>query len=588
MANPATIITDHLDTWSLAIKKKSSAGRGSGTKQEFYGIKKLRELILELAIRGLVVPQDDSDEPAAKLINKIAIEKAKLIKDGKIKKGKKIPDSEEELPFDIPNSWTWTQLVEISEIGPRNTLPDDLNVGFVPMPLISTSYDGTHDQEIKTWSEIKKGYTHFANGDIAIAKITPCFENSKAAIFGNLENGHGAGTTELHVARLIGEFVNSRFLLLYLKAPMFLEKGKPKMTGSAGQKRIPAKYFAGNPLPLPPLAEQHRIVAKVDELMALCDQLEQQQEDSVRTHSTLVQTLLGALTATSERGQFAQAWQRITSHFDILFITESSIDQLKQTILQLAVMGKLVEQDLNDETTATLLKKIAAEKKQLIKEKKIRKQKPLPPVVEGEKPFEVPEGWAVARFYEICQEVSTGPFGSMIHKNDYIVGGVPLINPSHMINGKIIAEEKVSVNSEKASELNSYAIHEGDIVMARRGEMGRCAIVTKDEDGWLCGTGSFVLRFNSDISINYMLILFKSEKVVSYLRGESVGMTMTNLNHGILNKMPVILPPAAEQKQIVDKVGRLMTLCDLLKARLQTAQATQLHLADSLVEAAIR
>ncbi|TAE90480.1 MAG: restriction endonuclease subunit S, partial [Verrucomicrobia bacterium] len=260
-------------------------------RHQGYGIKKLRELILELAVRGLLVPQDVNDEPASRLLKKIAAEKARLVKEGKINKGKKTHFSEEALPFGIPMNWAWTQLGEISEIGPRNTLADDLQVGFVPMPLIFTNYDGTHGQEVKSWREVKTGYTHFADGDIAIAKITPCFENSKAAIFANLENGYGAGTTELHVARLIGEFVSSRYILLYLKAPMFLERGKPKMTGSAGQKRVPANYFIGNPLPLPPLAEQHRIVAKVDELMALCDQLERQQEDSVATHGTLVQTL---------------------------------------------------------------------------------------------------------------------------------------------------------------------------------------------------------------------------------------------------------------------------------------------------------
>ena len=114
------------------------------------------------------------------------------------------------------------------------------------------------------------------------------------------------------------------------------------MTGTAGQKRIPASYFSGNPLPLPPLAEQHRIVAKVDELMALCDQLEEEQENNLETHEILVRTLLNALTSSSaDVSQFADAWQRIQDNFDILFTTESSVDQLKQTILQLSVMGKM-------------------------------------------------------------------------------------------------------------------------------------------------------------------------------------------------------------------------------------------------------
>ena len=147
-------------------------------------------------------------------------------------------------------------------------------------------------------------------------------------------------------------------------------------------------------MPIPPLAEQHRIVAKVDELMALCDQLEQQQTDSNATHQTLVETLLATLTSAADQDEFTEAWQRIADHFDTLFTTEQSIDQLKQTILQLAVMGKLVPQDPNDEPASVLLEKIAKEKARLIKEGKIKKQKPLPEISDDEKPFDLPDSWA--------------------------------------------------------------------------------------------------------------------------------------------------------------------------------------------------
>ena len=140
--------------------------------------------------------------------------------------------------------------------------------------------------------EIKKGYTHFPDGDIALTKITPCFENSKAAVFSDLENGIGAGTTELHVARTFGETLNRLFVLLFLKALQFLIVGKTKMTGSAGQKRIPKDFFAGNLMPLPPLAEQHRIVAKVDELMTLCDQLKARLSDAQTTQLHLADAVV--------------------------------------------------------------------------------------------------------------------------------------------------------------------------------------------------------------------------------------------------------------------------------------------------------
>ncbi len=590
MSAAETLITEHLDTWTSAIKAKSSAGRGSGKKHEFYGIKKLRELILELAVRGLLVPQDAKDEPAVELLKKIAAEKSKLIKVGKIKMGKKVSLPDEELAFIIPLTWARTTLGEISEIGPRNTLPDDIDAGFVPMPLISTSYDGAHGQEIKTWGELKKGYTHFANGDIAIAKITPCFENSKAAIFRDLENGYGAGTTELHVARLVGDYVSSRFILLYLKAPMFLEKGKPKMTGSAGQRRIPSSYFADNPLPLPPLAEQHRIVAKVDELMALCDQLEQQQEDSVRTHASLVETLLGALTAASERGAFAEAWQRIASHFDTLFTTESSIDQLKQTILQLAVMGKLVEQDPEDEPASALLKKIATERTKLVKEGRLKKQSLFAKIADDEIPFNAPSGWHWSKMGELAQFQKGYAFKS----TEYLDRGLMITKIVNLTDNH--TENSVYMNPERGEEFSEYLLHSDDVVMTTVGSwfsaplsaVGRSFLINEKFDNSLLNQNAVRIRTWDGIDSKYLYYCINAPAFRRYLVQEAQGTAnQASITQESIKNFLFCVPPKKEQHRIVAKVDELMALCDRLKARLQSAQATQLHLADTLVEAAI-
>ena len=403
ISKPEQLITEHIDIWTSAILAKSTSGRGSSKKYELYGISKLRELILELAVRGKLVPQDDNDEPASVLLEKIAAEKAQLIKEKKIKKTKADSEvSEDEKFFELPNSWQWTRLNLITEINPRNTDVDDkTKASFVPMTLITTSYDGVHDSESRPWSEIKKGYTHFANGDIAIAKITPCFENSKAAIFRNLENGIGAGTTELHVARPFGDQIESNFLLLYFKSPNFLTMGQKLMTGSAGHKRVPRSFFESNPIPLPPLAEQKRIVSKVDELMLLCDQLEQQTEASIEAHATLVEVLLSTLTDSADADELAQNWARIAEHFDSLFTTEQSIEALKQTVLQLAVMGKLVPQNPDDEPASVLLEKIAEEKEQLIKEKRIRDNKSPAKNNEASLNCELPLGWTISCFGDI-------------------------------------------------------------------------------------------------------------------------------------------------------------------------------------------
>jgi type I restriction enzyme S subunit len=141
------------------------------------------------------------------------------------------------------------------------------------MTLIGTRFNSLHDQETRIWKEIKQGFTHFADGDVGVAKITPCFENSKACVFSGLINQVGAGTTELHIIRPINMTLSPRYILAYVKSPQFLLIGESKMTGTAGQKRLPKDFVESNLFPLPPLAEQHRIITKVDELMAICDQL---------------------------------------------------------------------------------------------------------------------------------------------------------------------------------------------------------------------------------------------------------------------------------------------------------------------------
>lgn len=175
----------------------------------------------------------------------------------------------------------------------------------------------------------------------------------------------------------------------------------------------------------------------------------------------------------------------------------------------------------------------------------------------------------------------------MIHQSDYVTDGIPLINPSHMIDDEIVPDVDVAVSEDMAKELESYSISEGDIVMARRGEAGRIALVTRKEVGWLCGTGSFLLRFSKEPVRGYLKLIFRCEFIRNYLAGEAVGTTMVNLNHGILKKIPLAVPPIAEQHRIVAKVDELMTLCDTLKARLKAAQSIQIHLADAIVEQAV-
>ena len=254
----------------------------NGKDDLFECIRNIKSKLLDLVIRGKLVPQNPYDEPASVLLERIRAEKEELIKQGKIKRNKKksiifkgednsyylndgqmTTDINDDLPFDIPDSWCWARLKDVFIINPRNKLDDDLDVSFIPMPLIDDGYSGKHTAEVRPWKEVKTGFTHFAEGDVGVAKITPCFENRKSTIFENLSNGYGAGTTELHILRPYGPTILAQYLLAYVKSDYFIENGKQTFAGAVGQQRISKEYVEGAYFPIPPIKEQERIVHQI-------------------------------------------------------------------------------------------------------------------------------------------------------------------------------------------------------------------------------------------------------------------------------------------------------------------------------------
>lgn len=593
MARIENIITENMDVWSSAIKQRNTQGRGSSKRQELYGVQKLRELILDLAVRGLLVPQDPNDEPASVLLETISEKRAELVKLKLVKKQKHLTTVDEnETTYNLPTSWIWTRLGSIAEIGPRNNnVTDDTRVSFVPMPLISTSHEGEHGQEDRLWSEIKKGYTHFANGDIALAKITPCFENSKAAVFKELVSGVGAGTTELHVARPFSKDLEPLYVLLYLKSPIFLNVGKTKMTGSAGQKRVPTNFFAENPFPLAPLNEQKRIVAKVDELMALCDQLEQQQENSITAHQQLVETLLAALTQAADNESFEQAWSRIAANFDTLFTTENSIDQLKQTLLQLAVMGKLMPQDPSDEPASVLLEKIAAEKERLIKEKKIKKQKLLPKIIKRDESFEIPSSWKWIYLADIASFENGDRSSKYPNKTDLVEEGIPFFGAADIQDGKLsFTDDLRFISKDKFISLSSGKLKDRDFVMLLRGTVGKTAQFLKNaehETGFI-NAQMLIVRLIEKNTDSFLYFYLSSATFIKYIIDEKSGAVIQQLPASKIAEVKIPLPPLAEQKRIVEKVDQLFAICGQLQTKINAAQQTQLKLADAITSQAIQ
>lgn len=558
------LLTEHLDIWTAAeTEKKSGRGRASGSAGKVYGIQKLRGLILELAVRGKLVPQDPNDEPASELLKRIQAEKAKLIAEGKLKKEKSLAViTDEEKLFELPKGWELTTLLSAAVVNPRNNAPDDIEASFVPMTYIGSEFSDKHQDEKRLWKDIKQGFTHFAEGDIGVAKITPCFENSKACVFENLENGLGAGTTELHIVRPVVNTLSPRYVLAYLKSPRFLELGESKMTGTAGQKRLPKDFVESNPFPLPPLAEQHRIVSKVDELMTLCDQLEQQHSNAAEAHEKLVEHLLGTLTQAQNAQEFNSQWQRIYAHFDTLFTTEASIDALKKTLLQLAVMGKLVPQDPSDEPASELLKRIQAEKAKLIAEGKLKKEKPLAPIAEDEKPFQLPAGWKWVRLAEIIK-ISSGD--GLIAANMVPEGGIPVFG-GNGING----------------HHNQANVNKKTLVIGRVGYYCGSIHITP-ENAWVTDN-AFITNFSeANFNLEFLYWLLR----ITNLKENDNATAQPVISGAKVYPIVVAIPSLAEQHRIVAKVDELMALCDQLKTRIQQASQHQQLLADVLVAKAL-
>ena len=581
------LIVDHMETWTSALQTRSTAGRGSSGKIDLYGIKKLRELILELAVRGKLVPQDPNDEPASELLKRIAAEKAELVKQGKIKKQKPLPEiSEEEKPFELPEGWEWARINDIASFTNgyafKSSEFQNSGVGIVKIGDIDSSgFISTAGMSYVSEKKINvlPEEMRVNPGDMVIAM--------SGATTGKLGFNKTKSTFLLNqrVGKIVTYSVDKEFIYHYLSTR--IEENLSISLGSA-IPNISTAQINNIIIPIPPSDEQVKIIARVKLLISLCDQLEQQSLTSLDAHQQLVETLLGTLTDSQNAEELAENWARISEHFDTLFTTEASVDTLKQTILQLAVMGKLVPQDPNDEPASELLKRIAQEKAQLVKEGKIKKQKPLPPISDEEKPFELPEGWEWCKF-GLTSEFINGDRGSNYpNKNEYVSQGIPWINTGHIEkNGTLTVTEMNFITEGKFNELRSGKIQKGDLVYCLRGAtFGKTAFVIPYETGAIASSLMIIRPFITEMGgyiYNYLTSPFGRSQIYRFDNGSA----QPNLSANSVMLYSFPCPPLTEQYRIFSQVGLLHELCDKLKTRIKTAQQTQLHLADALTDAAI-
>ncbi|RRW08412.1 restriction endonuclease subunit S [Stutzerimonas stutzeri] len=528
------------------------------------GIKKLRELILELAVRGKLVPQDPNDEPASELLKRIAEEKARLEANGKTQKQKsfkKIGDDEKS--FDLPERWAWQRFGQVFSLEYGDNLPANKRSNTGEYPVYgSNGIVGTHN-------------TYFVG--------SPCIVVGRKGSAGALNLCHSSGCCVTDVAYYCVppsvfslDYVFKLFHTLGLDS---LGKGiKPGLNRNEAYALVVA---------IPPLAEQHRIVAKVDELMALCDRLEGQQADAESAHAQLAQALLGSLTQATDAEDFAASWQRLAEHFHTLFTTEPSIDALKQTLLQLAVMGKLVPQDPSDEPASELLKRIAEEKARLVAEGKIRKQKLLGEIAAQEKPFVIPTHWEWVRLDSVLKKIGAGstPLGG---KQAYVADGVKFIRSQNVWNEGLRLNDVAFIPEKTHQKMSGTHVEAGDLLFNITGaSIGRCAAVPPDFDTGNVSQHVTIIRPVSGDTQPFLHVVLISQLVQQTVMDVQVGVSREGLSIGKLSQFLIPFPPEAEQHRIVAKVDQLMALCDKLKARLTQARQLNAQLATALVEQAV-
>jgi type I restriction enzyme S subunit len=529
------------------------------------GVARLRELILTLAVQGKLVPQDTSDEPASELLKKIRAEKDRLIAEGKTKRDKPLVEiTDEEKPFELPKGWVWV----------RNSNLFSLRKGKVPKN-ISDKPEGFPYLDIDALDRnILKRYSTDASAPMCTWEdiLVVCDGSRSGLVLQGQDGIVGSTLSVIDTAKQIQSFIQLIFQAGF-------NRYNSGMKGAA-IPHLDTKVVLGEVIGLPPLDEQSRIVTRVEELMKVCDALEASGQLEAQQHAQLVGTLLGTLTQSETPEALADNWQRIATHFDVLLDRPEIVDALEQTILQLAVRGLLVPQDPTDEPASVLLQKIRTEKDHLIAQGKIKRDKPLPPITDEEKPFELPQGYEWARFPEL------GEFGRGKSKhrprNDPALFNPP-IYPVVQTGEVARANGVIQAYHSKYSEIGlaqSRLWPEGTLCITIAANIADAALLGFDA----CFPDSVVGFVPAQTLGNAKYFLAFMETARNDLIKFAPATAQKNINLEILGALLIPLPPLAEMSRIVTRVNELRCLCADLRQRLAELQSGQKQLAQALIE----
>ena len=385
------------------------------------------------------------------------------------------------MPFEVPEGWESVPVSDLFLLNPKSEIDDTTHCGFIPMSLVEDGFSGNHLYEERIWKDIKKGYCHFQNGDIGIAKISPCFENRKSTIFENLPNGYGAGTTELVILRPI--ILYTKFYLYVFKSDWYVQEGTKYFKGVVGQQRVHKEIFTDLQIPLPPFAEQQRIVAEIERWFSLIDIIENEKDD-----------------------------------------LQTTIKQTKSKILDLAIHGKLVPQDPNDEPAIKLLKRINPD---------------FVPCDNGHY-TQLPDDWTVAPMQVLCYLVD-GDKQNGIERTNL---DVKYLRGEH---------DAKTLTSGKYVTANSLLILvDGE----NSGEVFRTPI-----DGYQGSTFKQLL-INGNMNEEYVLQVINLHRKV--LRESKVGSAIPHLDKKLFKAIEVPIPPYKEQQRIIKAINKAFMSLDII------------------------
>ena len=546
-------------------------------------LESLNKIILDLAIRGKLVEQNPEDEPASELLTRIKEEKERLIKEKVIKKEKELPKMEEdEIPFEIPESWEWVRLGEIINYTENLDIQKKLNentiINYVDIDAIDNKNFKIIEPKRKIVKELSTRARRILKKDYIMYSAVRPYLNNICIIEEELENF--IGSTGFFVFKPLE--IKNKYIFLMLLSDYVVQYFTESIKGF-NSPSINNNIFEQTLIPVPPLVEQKRIVEKVERLQGLIKNLKEVYLSNEESRLNLKKSLLAEIEKSNSDKELLKNLELVFSNFDKVIRSKEDIKDIRNLILSLAIKGKLVEQNSEDEPASELLTRIKEEKERLIKEKVIKKEKELPKIEKDEIPFEIPKSWEWVRLGEICQYIQRGrsPEYSEIEE-------IPVVSQKCV---QWTGFDITKVRYINPNSLNKYSeerfLQKKDLLWNSTGEgtLGRIAIFNGSKFKKVVVDSHVTIIRALNIESRYLLLYFSSGKVQDEINSKATGSTkQTELSISIIKEYILPLPPLAEQQRIVERVEKLMSICDTLEEKIVESERVSEKLLESLVK----